>query len=172
MPIVISGFPGIGKTECAKKHSDILDLDSSSYHKGTRRSDPVWVDRYVLDIEQVLDGAMENTDVRYILASSPQEIREKMNEHGVPLRYILVSSHREVREKMKERGVPYLFVAPDPACKNEYLIRYLKRGSSVSFIEKLSYMWCKYIWPMEDETVIRLGKGEYLDDILSEGMYY
>ena len=148
MPIVISGFPGIGKTECAKRHSNILDLDSSSYHSGVRRSDPVWVDRYVLDIEQALDGAMDNENIRYIL----------------------VSSHREVREKMKERGVPYLFVAPDPTCKNEYLIRYLKRGSSVSFIDKLNYMWCKYIWPLEDETVIRLGKGEYLDDIL--GMDY
>ena len=148
MPIVISGFPGIGKTECAKRHSNILDLDSSSYHNGVRRSDPVWVDRYVLDIEQALGSAMDNENICYIL----------------------VSSHREVREKMKERGVPYLFVAPDPACKNEYLIRYLKRGSSVSFIDKLNYMWCKYIWPLEDETVIRLGKGEYLDDIL--GMDY
>ena len=147
-PIIISGFPGIGKTECAKRHSNILDLDSSSYHKGVRRSDPVWVDRYVLDIEQAFGSAMDNENVRYIL----------------------VSSHREVREKMKERGVPYLFIAPDPACKNEYLIRYLKRGSSISFIDKLNYMWCKYIWPLEDEIVIRLGKGEYLDDIL--GMDY
>ena len=171
MPIVISGFPGIGKTECAKKHFDILDLDSSSYHKGTRRSDPVWVDRYVLDIEQVLDSAVDNKDIRYILASSPREVGEKMQEHVFPLRYILVSSHREVREKMKERGIPYLFVAPDPACKNEYLIRYLRRGSSVSFIKKLSDMWCEYIWPLEDETIIRLGKGVYLDDILSEGIW-
>ena len=72
---------------------------------------------------------------------------------------------------LKEKGIPYLFVAPDPACKNEYLIRYLRRGSSVSFIKKLSDMWCEYIWPLEDETIIRLGKGVYLDDILSEGIW-
>ena len=141
--IVISGFPGIGKTEAAKRIPDCLDLESRHFDK----DDLNWVSAYV-------DG-IENGLVKY---------------EGC-YRYIFISSHREVRQEMKKRRIPYIVVVPYVDDKEDYLKRYLRRGNDMDFIDNIAFNWYQWLDEInENETrVIHLLTVEYLSDILYMG---
>jgi hypothetical protein len=55
--------------------------------------------------------------------------------------YIFVSSHQEVRKALADAGIDYLLVCPDPVYKEEYLQRYIDRGSPQSFVDLLDKNW-------------------------------
>lgn len=133
--VIISGFPGIGKSHAATTRKDALDLDSSQftgYH---------WEELYVAAIKK----AYESGDYRIIF----------------------ISSHSNVRELLHEKGVPFICVVPNKSLRNEYMIRYLKRGSSVAFMHNIRVNWNDWIDRMRNtELCIELQSGEYVSDIL------
>lgn len=83
-------------------------------------------------------------------------------------RYILVSTHQEVRDELTMRGIPYTIVAPKRNCKDEYIARYLRRGSEPEFIQLLHDNWDKFLNQIEEDgsPVIHLSHGEYIEDVL------
>jgi hypothetical protein len=116
--MIISGFPGVGKTFCCENTKiKAYDCESSYYHYKT---DPFgihgpikvegdeWVKEYVDEIKRIRDYGNPN-DGHYD--------------------YIFISCHEEVRKEFRAQGIDYLIVAPWRELKNVYLIRYLKRGS-------------------------------------------
>lgn len=146
--IVICGFPGIGKTCAASNRSNILDAESSAFS---------WI--WNVDIPE--KGRERNPDFpgNYI-----KYIKENMEKYDV----ILASSHQAVREALKAEGVQFVIVAPLPTLQNEYMIRYLERGSSVDFIEQLYENWATFINDLcnDGAPIIWLEKGMYLTDVL------
>lgn len=149
-PLVILGFPGVGKTAFAKKrHKCVLDLDSSSFSKnldGTTNGN--FPENYVGTIKSLLKG----------------DGREE-------LEYILVSSHKSVRQKLNYEGIPHTIVYPYIHCKAEYLQRYRDRKSSEQFIQLMDANWLQWIMELEQEgksslfsVHIRLNSGFYLSD--------
>lgn len=157
-PIVISGFPGVGKSRYSSNFSVIsdsfivLDAESANYHKTNDSSNNLfdltcpaehWAVKYVRDIKRTLEQS-EN------------------------LRYILVSSHKEVRDELKKQSVPYIVVVPNKRLKREYLVRYLKRGDSLEFIDKIMDHWDKWLDDIQktEKRVMTLDNDEYLSDIL------
>jgi hypothetical protein len=148
--MVICGFPGVGKTSVANNRENILDAESSVFS-------------WIWNPENLEKGRERNPEfpnnyIRYI--------KENMDRYDV----ILVASHQKVRDAMKMAGIQYLIVAPMDHLKNEYLIRYLRRGSDIDFIELLNDKWYDFMRDImnDDAPTIRLKPGENLSDILGE----
>ena len=92
--VIISGFPGVGKSFLGKNNDDFIDLDSSRYAGEDR-----W-QRYKERIEDALGI------YKYIFVSSHQETRDILNELG--LKYYVVYPDKNLKEeylkRYKERG--------------------------------------------------------------------
>ena len=98
--IIISGFPGVGKSFLGKNNDDFIDLDSSRYAGEDR-----WR-RYKERIEDALGI------YKYIFVSSHQETRDILNELG--LKYYVVYPDKNLKEeylkRYKERKSPDEFI--------------------------------------------------------------
>ncbi len=148
--MVICGFPGVGKTSVANNRINILDAESSAFS-------------WIIDPEHLEKGRKRdpNFPLNYI-----KYIQDNMERYDV----ILVSSHQNVRDALKAEGIPYIIVAPWAELKNEYMIRYLRRGSEIEFIDLMQNAWGDFLRGIEVDgaPVIYLDSGKYLSDVLGE----
>lgn len=138
--IVVSGFPGIGKSFIAIKVPYMVrDLESSDYHwKGTRG---------IFDKDENGNKIpMENWPYNYI-----RDIKEL--DKAKVYRNVMVSSHEMIREEMAKAGIKYTNVFPEntPEMKQYMLQRYKDRQSPQSFIDDIDKNWDKYIASMEND---------------------
>ena len=151
--VVISGFPGIGKSYAQQnftknKSGIFLDSDSSNFS---------WVIN--------TDGTkVRNSDFpkNYI-----EHIQENMNTADI----ICVSAHKPVLDALNEYKIPHVLVYPAYELKDEYLERYKKRGSSAEFIKSMSENWQLYIRRMVNDICpnkIQLSAGQYLKDVMDK----
>ena len=143
MTVVISGFPGVGKS-FATCGSDvrILDSDSSVFS---------WISPGVRD------------------PKFPENYMEHIRSNNGSVDVIFVSSHEVVRDALRENRIPYVLVYPRRDLKAEYIQRYRMRGSDEKFIEFISAHWDEFLDSIEKETYPRLeqlGAGMYVSDIL------
>lgn len=126
MKLVISGFPGVGKTylynSIKAKGIKVSDSDSSLY-KG----------QFPLEYLDHIEDLVHDSDVDVIL----------------------VSSHEEVRKGLQDRGIKYILVYPDINSKNQYIERYIDRGSSIEFITLLSNKWEEWITTIENSSELK-----------------
>jgi len=151
---IICGFPGVGKTTAAKNRN-ILDMESSGFHyKFDPESreftpNPDWPTNYLDAIEQAY-----------------------LNDHN---EIILTSTHEDVvLSLLNNRELPVIVVVPEATLRNEYMIRYLKRGSDPEFIYSMYNNWLGYIEKIyrlvtndgRKVPVINLKSGQYLSDVL------
>lgn len=137
--IVISGFPGTGKSTLFKKYEGtnfvLLDSDSSKFDKVNFPSN------YITHIKANIGKA----DV------------------------IFVSSHKAVRDAMTVDGISFIPVFPSKSRKAEFLENYRQRGNTKEFIQLLSDNWDAWIDEMVNKRTwcwIELKTG-YLGDIIS-----
>ena len=140
--LVISGFPGIGKSHFFKneKELQVLDSDSSSYSwesEGVRHPD--FPANYIAHIKDNIDKA----DV------------------------ICVSSHDVVRSALKEADIAFYLVHPARSAKEEYLQRFKDRESPGAFLTLLDRDWDAFITSCETaQKRVILGVDQYLSDIV------
>lgn len=144
---IICGFSGIGKSTAEQKHRQIIDFESTGYshiwkNGENRGKDPKFPYNYVDKLVELID-----------------------DEEAT---FYLLSCHKEVRDELKRRGIDYIIVLPTIEQKNEYLKRWLKRGSSMDFIKSMSYRWEDMIRSCEkdDAPKIYLSSGEYISDLI------
>ena len=142
--LIISGFPGVGKSETAKKYKkvQILDLDSSPF---------VW-----------LPSGLKNPDfpINYM-----QAIKDNIGKYDV----IFVSAYQIIRDALVNHKIPYLLIYPNKELKHIYIDKYNKNGNSAQSIEYINNNWEKLIGDIEHETYpdkIKLPKNLYLVNIL------
>ena len=149
--MVICGFPGVGKSVAANNKSNIDDAESSAFS-------------WVFDPSQPNKPRERNPEFPNNYGSHIEKLAGK---YGYDV--VLVSCHKEVREELDTRGIDYVFVVPEKNSKDEYMKRYLKRGSDVGFVNLLYVKWDEWLDEIENNgkhAVIHLGAGEYLSDIL------
>ena len=145
-PLIICGFPGVGKTSC-ERWARVLDTESSAYS-------------HIFDPEKMTSRKNDEFPTNYI---DMVESEMKSNRWDI----ILLSSHKSVRNELKLRKIKFVAVCPQIDCLPEYLGRYLKRGSDYDFMVDIANNWFRYISDIADEELcITLGKGQYLSDIL------
>lgn len=157
--VVVSAFPGCGKSY-VKEHNDdliILDSDSSKYSwiyvngEKTDERDPNFPDNYMEHIKEAI--ASDKYD------------------------FIFVSSHETVRKALKDNDIVYISVLPDMNSKEEWLKRFKERGDSDEFIKTISDNWENWITDMNDREKnpalfnVFLKADEYLDHSCLEYIY-
>ena len=138
--IIVSGFPGIGKSFIALKMPYLVrDLESSLYHWQNIRGE------FTLD-ENGNKLLMDNWPSNYI-----RDIKEL--EMSKMYRNVMVSSHENIRKEMAKAGIRYTNVFPEntPEMKAIMLQRYKNRASSQDFIDDIDKNWDKYIASMEND---------------------
>lgn len=119
--LVISAFPGTGKTWCFGNMKQdgfvILDSDSSKFDKS-------------------------EFPANYIA-----HIKENLGKADI----IFVSSHDTVRDALREEGIEFYVIYPDntPAHKEHYMKRYAERGSSEAFLKLMDEKWDEFIDSIE-----------------------
>ena len=142
--LVVSGFPGVGKSYFAGKeryregnHKLItLDADSSSFDKG-------------------------GFPLNYI-----SHIKSKLGKVDI----LFVSSDWEVRKSLVNNGIFFTLVYPNKSLKIEYLKRYAERGDSDEFINSLLSKWNVWLDELGNQNGcvhLVLNSGEYLWDKLN-----
>lgn len=118
--IVISAFPGMGKTwyfnNCQDLHSS-YDSDSSQFPK-------------------------DNFPQNYI-----EYIKGKLKDDDKDI--IFVSTHESVRRALIDEGIRFVCLYPDRSMKDELMQRYRQRGSSEAFIENMDKNFDNYITSIE-----------------------
>ena len=145
-PLIICGFPGVGKTAC-EKYARVLDAESSAYS-------------HIIDPEKMTCRKNDKFPTNYI-----DMVESEMKSDRWDI--ILLSSHKAVRDELKRRKIKFVAVFPQIDCLPEYMGRYLKRGSDYDFMVDISNNWGRYLSDMADEELyITLAKGQYLSDIL------
>ena len=149
--IVIAGFPGVGKTMAEEIRKNVFDYESSGYH---------WI-------------LNPNTQIMEVNPNWPRNYLDTI-ERNYNERYrsvLLVSTHPEVIDGLCERKIPFIFVLPNRDLKDEYLGRYLKRGSGYRFVKNMTGNWNRFIDEIEerDHVAIHLCSGQFLVDVLPFG---
>ena len=143
---IICGFSGTGKSTAEQKHRQILDMESSGYsniwENGYKGRNPQFPENYIDKLCELID-------------------REEST-------FYLLSCHKEVRNELKNRGIDYIIVLPTIEQKNEYLKRWLKRGSPIEFIKLMNDRWEEMIKSCEEDEApkIYLSSDEYISDLI------
>ena len=139
---VICGFSGVGKSSAVirRPHSKVVDLESSEFSRlsETGERNPAFPGNYIDHLEELLSKGKGQ--------------------------YYLLSCHKEVRETLKARGIKYIIVMPTIDQKNNYLKRWIKRGSPIEFIISMNDRWDEMIKSCEEDDApkIYLSEDEYM----------
>lgn len=106
-PIVIAGFPGVGKSTFFRLAGNLNthDSDSSKFDKSEFPSN------YIAHIAKLFADPTND--------------------------FVFVSSHKVVRDALVKVGIPYTLMYPDVSLKEEFIDRYRRRGSPDAFITLL-----------------------------------
>ena len=128
---IISAFPGTGKSYFYNENkSTTIDSDSSEFS---------WVK----------DDQGKNTKERN--PNFPQNYIEHIKENIGKYEFIFVSSHKEVREALKDNCSFFYLIYPAINRKEEFIQRYIDRGSSNGFIKLIESNWHEWIKECEFE---------------------
>ena len=138
--VVISGFPGTGKSHFVNYDSDYMP-----------------------------DGfAIDSDSSKFDKKEFPENYIEHIKKGIGKYKIIFVSSHKEVRDALVENKIPFTLVYPNKTLKIEYIKRYIQRGSSDAFIDLLYSNWDNWIKELENQkkcTHKVLNTGEYMSNI-------
>jgi len=158
--IIISGFAGIGKTELGKKYSNIIDLESTSYH---------WIFN---------DDTIEKQDYE-----KKKGINDRVMNPSWPYNYIdciidakskydiiLITASKEIRLLLEKNDINFIFAFPSIDCKKDIIERYKNRNNNEKFINGALDAFDN--WSKELNTykypVMIIKKEQYLEDVLKE----
>lgn len=113
-----------------------------------------------------LDSDSSTFDKANFPANYLTHIKKSISEERV----ILASCHEPVRDALVAEGIPFILVYPDISLKDEYIARYIERGSPQGFIDFISSKWDDFIYDLGNQqgcNKIVLSSGEYLKDVIS-----
>lgn len=135
--LVISAFPGCGKSHFFRNNKDmeVLDSDSSKFDKAH------FPQNYIEHIKSNLGK------VDIIMVSSHKEVRDALVENGIP--FILVYPSPEIKEEYIQR----------------YIDRG-NTGSFVQLLNNNWEIWLKELEKQKGCKKIKLKKGQYLSDVI------
>lgn len=145
--VIISAFPGTGKTFFYNNANGITiaDSDSGKYswiHKedGTKERNPEFPENYIKHIKSLI-GKVE---------------------------YIFVSTHEEVRNALFNNNIPFIIVYPHESLKSEFIRRYKERGSDEAFIKLLDENFEKWTRDLSDWVIDKTSVSkEYRDKVIA-----
>lgn len=119
---VICGYGGVGKTELAKKYSNVVDLESIfwkwNYHEDISNN----VEHY-----KIYNDREENINYPYNYIDA---IKESINKYDI----VLVAYSDTIIQSLKDNHIDFLLCYPTEDSKDIYLQRYKNRGNNEELI--------------------------------------
>lgn len=141
-PRVICGFPGVGKTT----------LFQMLKEKGF----------------PIVDSDSSQFDKKFF----PQNYIEHIKQQLANNQWVLCSTHKEVRIALQAAGIGYAIACPAYRhLKDEYIQRYIKRGSPEAFVKLMEFKWDEFFDDVTNDSYglhIGLGGGEFLERIAKD----
>lgn len=151
--LVISAFPGCGKTYFFNNFKNFLVSDSDS-------SNFSWIK----------DSEGNNTTQRN--PEFPKNYIDHIKNNIGVYDIIFVSSHNVVVEALKNNNIDFTIVYPDIELKEDFLERYKNRGNNESFIKFISEHFEEFVKAIDDDVSlnkIKLTKEKrFLKDVISK----
>lgn len=147
MSIIICGFSGIGKSSAAEALANsgksVIDMESSVY---SHRE----------------DGSLDDNFPQNYIDALQASISLDQGD------YYFLSCHQSVRDELTKRCIKYILIRPERSCRNEYVKRWLNRGSTAEFITNMYSKWDEMIDScIEDKApTVVLSEKEYLSDVI------
>lgn len=149
--IIVSGFPGMGKTYFSRRVKDYKILDSDSryfswiYDKDGNKTDE-------------RDPAFPHNYINYV--------KSHINDYDI----IFVSTHKVVRDLLKEEEVKYYLIYPNGVLLYIWISRFVQRGNSENFINDQIIHWNERISDLDSETfptkIVIHPRDKDMDDVL------
>ena len=153
MGVFIFAFTATGKTSLAKKYSNVIDLESTSYK---------YLNVNIKDESLKSTPREENKEWPSNYFKALTEVKDKYD-------YILISDEI-CRDFLIKNNYEYWWIYPNKELKEEYLDRCRKRGNNEEFVYWYNKLWNKWINDcINDKNAskhIELKSNEYLEDIL------
>jgi len=118
---------------------------------------------------KVLDSDSSKFDKNYFPDNYIKHIKNNMGLVDI----ILISSHDLVREALINEGLKFVLVYPNIELKDEYIDRYIKRGSPNGFIDLVSSNWNDWILQLKNQDgclKFELNTEQYLGEVVNELM--
>jgi wyosine [tRNA(Phe)-imidazoG37] synthetase (radical SAM superfamily) len=112
---------------------------------------------------------LDSDSSKFDKSEFPQNYIKHIKDNLGKADVILVSSHKEVREALVDNQIQFTLVYPEVSNKDEYIQRYIDRGSPEAFVNLLTKNWDMWISELEDQndcSKIKLQDGQYLSDVL------
>ncbi|MDK2899137.1 MAG: hypothetical protein PWQ10_324 [Patescibacteria group bacterium] len=156
--IIISGYPGIGKTTASKQHSNIIDLECSDYKW-------VYKDENTKNIKKEQRKGTKN---RQLNPQWPGNYIEDIINYSLKYDFILISQQKELRSLLDDKNISYIICFPNLESKEYYINRYEKRGNNTSYItiQKQNYeKWVMELLNSPQQKII-LTDNQYLEEYL------
>ena len=154
--ILIGGFKAIGKSTLAKKYKNVIDLESSNF-------------------EYIIDENMKNIPVE-----QRKGLKSRIKNPEYPLNYynglisnlqenniVLFACKSEIVNLLNENSINYYIVYPEESMIDEIIERCKNRGNNETFVSRVKKVYYDDL-PKDQERIIWLKKGQYLEDILIE----
>lgn len=165
MKIVMSAFPGTGKSEIFKRALELglkpafVQFDDHTLEYELHIAKAPGIPVFDSDSSKFDKNAFPGNYIKHI-----QNVLNTCNDV-----VILVSSHDNVREALRDAGIEYHLCYPQIELKADYIERYKERGSPEAFVNMMEEKWVDFIGSCEaDPTPLKciLSEGEYLIDYL------
>lgn len=159
--LVICGFPGVGK-------SYIYDLyrGDCNYVCDSDNSKRPWCYDTVTGCKR---GCNPSFPQIYI-----DHIKSILSKENPPV-YIFISTYPEVIKALNDSEIDFFIVFPKMGLKDEYMARYIDRGSPCEFTGLMSKMWAQFVTDCYDATkldhcvgFVALESGQTMVDALQE----
>ena len=169
MKLVLSAFPGCGKSEIFKRATELglkpcfLEFNDHTQEHDVTIAHAAGTPVFDSDSSKFDKSAFPGNYISHI-----QSLLKTLDDV-----VILVSSHDNVREAMREAGIEYHLVYPQLELKGEYIERYKGRGSPEAFVNMMEEKWVSFIESCENDPTSykhALGEGEFLVDYLRSVM--
>lgn len=113
----------------------------------------------------VLDSDSSNFDKEHFPQNYIDHIKNNIGVADI----ICISSHKEVRDALLENGLEFTLIYPDISLKEEYLQRYLDRGSPQGFIDLISNNWDSWVGELPNQQGCEhlvLNESQFISDII------
>ena len=157
--MIIAGYSGIGKTYYAEHKDGVLDhhIVPYKYH---------FPEDYDPSTYTEADKARPDLEFK---PDYPGLYCRDLIKYKDEYRHVLIPTDERVLRLLRKFEIPFLTVIPlpDDDTKEEYALRFVKRGNSQSFSEIFIGQWYERITSlMGNKPVICLERGKYLSDVM------
>ena len=186
-PMIIAGFPGVGKSTAAKLFGT-TDIENENMDrpviisKSSNTDNPYdsivknnyenhCIDLESSDFHWIIDKDGDKHlhpewPANYINAIKLLLFETRGLKKYKNLKYVCISTHKDVLNTLRDQEIEFCIVAP--LSKENAIERYKKRGSSEEFIQKLDENWDTFMNDLDSYDMPVIKTDEYLYDILRD----